>query len=180
MFWTLWKACNPIPKEIHCIWEIFKAWTKWMCSMNIGYMCQWTQKHKNAKGFPGNHFKHTQWSLKRLIIQSTKTLRSDSVTSDCVSRTGFLTIRNKNESPSTLSRKPQSVSGSVDNVQNYASWVGPTIRSCALSFHSLLDGIKSKNMHFASRWAKQFVHILFSFLDLLHERKTKNIKCPLY
>ena len=79
-----------------------------------------------------------------------------------------------------LSRKPQSVSGSVDNVQNYASWVGPTIRSCALSFHSLLDGIKSKNMHFASRWAKQFVHILFSFLDLLHERKIKNIKCPLY
>ena len=50
----------------------------------------------------GNRFKHTLECLKRLTIQSTKKLRTESVTSDRVSRTGFLAIRNKNESPSTL------------------------------------------------------------------------------
>ena len=46
----------------------------------------------------------------------------------------------------TSSPNPQSVSRTVDNVQSYASRVSPTIRSYDFSFHSLLDGIKFKNI----------------------------------
>ena len=102
MLHLLFKTYSVIQKHTDCIWVVFNAWNQWTCSVNIGYMCKWTQKHKKAKGSVGNGLKHTHLALKRYTTQSAKTLCTESVRSDCMSRTGFLTIRNKNESPSTL------------------------------------------------------------------------------
>ena len=94
-----------IQKHTDGIWVVFNAWNQWKCSVNIGYMCKRTQNHKKAKGSVGNRFKHTHWALKCLTIQYAKLWRIESGRNVYTSRTGFLAIRNKNESASTLNER---------------------------------------------------------------------------